>query len=214
MAMPDTTQGAQSDAERARRVLVEWSVDQSVMSPATLSRWYKGTTYGRWPDKTQLGTLGMDALGDGWLPAEPLISRATRVVAIGSCFARYFILWLAEHGFNESIRQSPYNALLRFGSLFESPASIAQQFRWAFGELDDKAVLWIDKNKEVLSIRGTAATGARHFAGDRRPHCYIRIIGSLVRPCHGRAVVAGTSGRSIRSRAPCLSGGDNGTNSP
>lgn len=150
MAMPDTTQGAQSDAERARRVLVEWSVDQSVMSPATLSRWYKGTTYRRLPDKTQLGTLGMDAVGEGWLPAEPLISRATRVVAIGSCFARYFILWLAEHGFNESIPQSPYNALLRFGSLFESPASIAQQFRWAFGELDDKAVLWIDKNKEVF----------------------------------------------------------------
>jgi hypothetical protein len=102
------------------------------------------------PDKTQLGTLGMDALGDGWLPAEPLISRATRVVAIGSCFARYFILWLAEHGFNESMPQSPYNALLRFGSLFESPASVAQQFRWAFGELDDKAVVWIDKNKEVF----------------------------------------------------------------
>ena len=120
------------------------------MSPATLSRWYKGTTYRRLPDKTQLGTLGMDALGDGWLPAEPLISRATRVVAIGSCFARYFILWLAEHGFNESIPQSPYNALLRFGSLLESPASIAQQFRWAFGELDDNAVVWIDKNKEVF----------------------------------------------------------------
>jgi len=148
--MPDTTQGARSDAERARRVLVEWSVDDSVMSPATLSRWYKGTTYRRLPDKTQLGTLGMDALGDGWLPAEPLISRATRVVAIGSCFARYFILWLAEHGFNESIPQSPYNALLRFGSLLESPASIAQQFRWAFGELDDNAVVWIDKNKEVF----------------------------------------------------------------
>ena len=84
------------------------------------------------------------------MPAEPLISRATRVVAIGSCFARYFILWLAEHGFNESIPQSPYNALLRFGSLLESPASIAQQFRWAFGELDDNAVVWIDKNKEVF----------------------------------------------------------------
>jgi GSCFA family len=139
--MPDT-QGAQSDAERARRDLVEWSRDDS--------RWYQGSTYRRLPDKTQLSTLGMDALGDGWLPAEPLISPATRVVAIGSCFARYFILWLAEHGFNKSMPQSPYNALLRFGSQFESPASVAQQFRWAFGELDDKAVLWIDKNKETF----------------------------------------------------------------
>jgi hypothetical protein len=148
--MPDTTQGAPSDAERARRALVEWSHDDSLMTPLNVSRWYKGSTYRRLPDKAQLSTLGMDALGDGWLPAEPLISPATRVVAIGSCFARYFILWLAEHGFNKSMPQSPYNALLRFGSRLESPASVAQQFRWAFGELDDKAVVWIDKDKEVF----------------------------------------------------------------
>ena len=148
--MTNTTQGAQSDAERARRALVEWSYDDSLMSSKNVSRWYKGSTYRHLPDKTQLSALGMDALGDGWLPAEPLISPATRVVAIGSCFARYFILWLAEHGFNKSMPQSPYNALLRFGSQLESPASVAQQFRWAFGELDDKAVVWIDKNKEVF----------------------------------------------------------------
>jgi len=148
--MTNTTQGAQSDAERARRALVEWFHDDSLRSTANVSRWYKGSTYRRLPDKTQLSALGMNALGDGWLPAEPLISPATRVVAIGSCFARYFILWLAEHGFNKSMPQSPYNALLQFGSQLESPAVVAQQFRWAFGELDDKAVLWIDKNKEVF----------------------------------------------------------------
>ena len=126
--MPDTTQGAQSDTERARRALVEWSIDDSVFSSVNLSRWYKGTTYRRLPDKTQLGTLGMDALGDGWLPAKPLISRATRVVAIGSCFARYFILWLAEHGFNESMPQSPYNALQRFGSYLRAPPVLLSNF--------------------------------------------------------------------------------------
>jgi hypothetical protein len=57
---------------------------------------------------------------------------------------------LAEHGFNTSLPQSPYNALLRFGPHLESPAAIAQQFRWAFGELDDKSVVWIDKDKEVF----------------------------------------------------------------
>jgi hypothetical protein len=160
--MPDTTQAAQSDAEWARRALVEWSIDDSLMSSVNLSRWYKGSTYRRLPDKSQLRTLGMDALGDGWLPAKPLISRGTRVVAIGSCFARYFILWLAEHGFNKSMPQSPYNALLRFGSQLESPASIAQQFRWAFGELDDKAVVWIDKTKEVFE----ASEGRRELVRD------------------------------------------------
>ena len=65
--MPDTTQAAQSDAEWARRALVEWSIDDSLVSSINLSRWYKGSTYRRFPDKSQLSTLGMDALGDGWL---------------------------------------------------------------------------------------------------------------------------------------------------
>ena len=82
--MTDATQRAQSDAERARRELVEWFIDDSLRSTVNVSRWYKGSSYRRLPDKTQLSALGMEALGDGWLPAEPLISPATRVVAIGS----------------------------------------------------------------------------------------------------------------------------------
>jgi hypothetical protein len=148
--MSDTTQGVQSPAERARRDLIAWFGDESVMGAHNVSRWYKGSTHRRLPDKAQLSALGMESVGDGWLPAEPFIFPSTRVVAIGSCFARYFILWLAEHGFNKSVPQSPYNALLKFGSRLESPATIAQQFRWAFGELNDKPVLWIDKNKEVF----------------------------------------------------------------
>ena len=148
--MPDTTQGGQSGDERARRDLIAWSVDESLVGAHNLSRWYKGSTHRRLPDKAQLSMLGLESVGDGWSPAEPLIFPSTRVVAIGSCFARYFILWLAEHGFNKSMPHSPYNALLKFGSRLESPACVAQQFRWAFGELDDKSVFWIDENKEVF----------------------------------------------------------------
>jgi BMFP domain-containing protein YqiC len=148
--MPDTTQGGQSGDERARRDLIAWSVDESLVGAHNLSRWYKGSTHRRLPDKAQLSVLGLESVGDGWSPAEPLIFPSTRVVAIGSCFARYFILWLAEHGFNKSMPHSPYNALLKFGSRLESPACVAQQFRWAFGELDDKSVFWIDENKEVF----------------------------------------------------------------
>lgn len=150
--MTDATQDALSQAERARRALIEWEwyPNENLVTKRTMTQWHKGLTYRRLPDKAQVSALGMDALGDGWLPAQPLISPETRVLAIGSCFARYFVLWLAEHGFNKTTPQSPYNALMRFGSGFESPAVIAQQFRWAFGELDDKAVLWIDKNKDVF----------------------------------------------------------------
>lgn len=148
--MTDLLPDEPSEAERARRALIQWYPDESYVRPGNMARWHKGATYRRVPDKTQLSALGMDALGDGWLPAEPLITPETRVLAIGSCFARYFILWLAEHGFNKATPQSPYNALLRFGVALESPAVIAQQFRWAFGELDDKEVLWIGKDKNIF----------------------------------------------------------------
>lgn len=131
-----------------RQSLIDWRPNLSDTSHAnSLTRWHKGQISTKLPNKTQLDALKMDAIGQGWMPSQPIISTDSRVVAIGSCFAGYFILWLADHGFNTKIPQSPYNALLRFGSEFENVAVIAQQFRWAFGELDKNSLLWIDKNK-------------------------------------------------------------------
>lgn len=115
-------------------------------------KWHLGSTFNRFPDQDELNKLGMNAIAEGWLPSKPFITPETRVHAIGSCFARYFILWLAEHGFNQSCSESPYNALLRFGADFESVAVVAQQFRWAFGELEDKSPLWIDKQRQIFEV--------------------------------------------------------------
>jgi hypothetical protein len=60
VVMSDTTQGVQSAAERARRDLIAWFADESVMTPLNASRWYKGSTHRRLPDKAQLSTLGME----------------------------------------------------------------------------------------------------------------------------------------------------------
>lgn len=87
------------------------------------------------PGKAQMLREGPEALLQGWLPQEPLIDRDTRVVAIGSCFAAYFAEWLAENGFNQGFEGD--ESLLR--SPLESPAAVAQQLRWAFGELDADA---------------------------------------------------------------------------
>jgi len=93
----------------------------------------------------------MFLLAKGWLPEHPIINLTTRVLAVGSCFARNFTLWLAEHGFNRAFPDSPYNALLRFNADFESPAVIAQQFRWAFDELNSESLLWIDKSRHLIA---------------------------------------------------------------
>lgn len=142
----DADENAHVKFDRARRELAVPQEDQNHITASKAALEEGASPYRRFPTKSDLNSFGMDAVGSGWLPAVPLISTTTRVLAIGSCFASYFALWLAEHGFNKSMPQSPYNALLRFGSDFVSPAAIAQQFRWAFGELDHKEVVWTDRS--------------------------------------------------------------------
>ena len=131
--------------------LVNWESRGNVVTPDNISRWHKGAVYNQFPDKRELRSEGGRSLAEGWLPERPLIGRDTRVLAIGSCFARTFTLWLAEHGFNRTFPESPYNALLRFNADFESPAVVAQQFRWAFDELAPGSLLWIDKNRHLVA---------------------------------------------------------------
>ena len=146
-----------SGADEARRTLTEWKPNDSLVTTASLVGKHGSMHYRRIPDKSQLGEGGLGLLGDGWAPDSPLITADTRVVAIGSCFARYFVLWLAEHGFNKSLPDSPYNALTRVHADFENAAAIAQQFRWAFDELDSARVTWVGKDKEVFEATAERA---------------------------------------------------------
>lgn len=130
--------------------LATWDADPKSVTPATIEKWHKGKIYHYLPTKLQLRKEGMAAIAKGWLPDSPIITPDMNVLAVGSCFASHFTLWLAENGFNRAFPDSPYNALLRFGSHFESPAVIAQQFRWAFDELDPSTLLWIDKNRHLV----------------------------------------------------------------
>ena len=135
---------------RDRQSLVDWQGDPDKLSMQNLDDWYLGGAVHRVPTKHDIASEGPKSLLEGWIPETPVIDASTRVIGLGSCFARYFILWLAENGFNKAVDSSPHNALLRFGETFESPAVIAQQFRWAFDELSGSDALWIGKDKEVF----------------------------------------------------------------
>lgn len=141
--------------------MLNWVPGDKVVSPDIIGRWHKGKVYNQLPTKQQLKQEGMSLIATGWLPNQPIIDSSTRVLAVGSCFARNFTLWLAEHGFNQAFPDSPYNALLRFNADFESPAVIAQQFRWAFDELDPKSLLWIDKNRHLIEATDEGKTAVR-----------------------------------------------------
>ena len=97
------------------------------------------------PSKSEMYAAGAEALLDGWTPATPLIGPETRVVAFGSCFASRFAEWLADHGYNRAFRSDGDETLVR--NQVEAPSVIAQQFRWAFGELDPDLAFWVGRDR-------------------------------------------------------------------
>lgn len=127
-----------------------WVGSPDQITPSNLDQWYLGPAVNRLPDKAGLAAEGVEQLLAGWRPETPIIGRDTRVMGLGSCFASYFLAWLAENGFNRRLETSPHNALVRYGSAFENPAVIAQQFRWAFEGLDAGSLKWIGKDKQLF----------------------------------------------------------------
>jgi hypothetical protein len=112
----------------------EWELDDWRKS------WLSDGKLRRTPDKLEMSAEGPAAFLDGWLPAEPIINADTRVLAFGSCFAARFSEWLADHGFNKGFDRDSDSSLLR--NALEGPTIVAQQFRWAFGELDSQLASW------------------------------------------------------------------------
>jgi hypothetical protein len=135
--------------DEARKRLTDWVVDPTLVMPDFIG--LPGEHFNRIQNKPALRSAGLEPVLAGWKPEQPIIHPATRVLALGSCFARYFILWLGDHGFNKSFAQSPYEALVQFNFPFENVAVVAQQLRWAFGKVDAADTLWIGKDRQRIS---------------------------------------------------------------
>jgi hypothetical protein len=112
--------------------------------------WYKGEYCHRYPYNR---AATAEEIVYGWKPFQKLITAETKVLAFGSCFAVYFIKFLAQHGYNrwqlptEKHSHSEENLLLAAPAYFENIFVIVQQFRWAFSEFTPNAKLWFAKDK-------------------------------------------------------------------
>ncbi|MCC7372681.1 MAG: GSCFA domain-containing protein [Chloroflexi bacterium] len=135
----------------ARAELLDFSTPpESIMAQRDdLGRWYKGDHFNVLPSKSEMRRDGLATALHGWKPAAPIIHAETRVFAMGSCFAAYFIRWLADQGFNREVA-SPYGAITKGAFPFENVAVVAQQFRWAFEGLDGRELLWVDPEKQLV----------------------------------------------------------------
>jgi len=155
--------------DRDRDELITFSSDVGMFSPQAghMDSWYKGEHFNLLPpSKSALSADRFAEVLVGWKPKAPLIHPDTRVMALGSCFASYFILWLGDNGFNQNAKASPYNMLIRQRAAFENAWVIAQQFRWAFGEFDSSQALWIDQEKQVVESSTERALEVRQSLED------------------------------------------------
>jgi hypothetical protein len=130
-----------------------WKQGQDELNFEEIDRWYVGEHCHRYPLNRPIAAA--DVLY-GWAPPSKLISRDTKVLAFGSCFAEYFIAFLTEHGYNrwqlplEKHGASEESLLLSLGQTFENVFAIVQQLRWAFGEFTPQSALWFTKDKHYF----------------------------------------------------------------
>src|SRR3974390_2910636 len=115
--------------------------------------WYKGEHFHKFPCNRP---VTFEDILHGWEPPQPLISRHTKVLAFGSCFAEYFIKFLADRGYNqwqlppEQHSHSEENLLLAIPDTFENLFVVVQQLRWAFQEFAPQGQLWFTKDKRYI----------------------------------------------------------------
>lgn len=138
-----------SASDDRARLLHFKSTDLLTPQIEQLDRWYKGQHFNLLPTKGELLSTGLASVLEGWRPADPIIHADTRVLALGSCFAAHFVRWLGDQGFNRRL-EAPYRAILQSGFAFETTPVIAQQFRWAFGEVDRLNLFWVDPGKQMV----------------------------------------------------------------
>jgi GSCFA family len=133
-----------------RLILSAWRKPQDDLDFQEPDTWYKGEHFQRFPYDRP---VSVEDIVYGWKPAQKVITAETKVLAFGSCFAEYFVKFLAQHGYNrwllpvERHSHSDENLLLALPVTFENIFVVVQQFRWAFQEFTPKAKLWFTKDK-------------------------------------------------------------------
>jgi len=124
---------------------------------------FRGYHFTRLPNKQQMREATSEVVLRGLRPPTAIIEPETKVLALGSCFAANFAEWLARNGYNWE-RPESCDALLR--NPFENVLVVAQQFRWAFGELDPSNLYWINREKERIFATDERRDGMQKLLSD------------------------------------------------
>nr|MBN2277215.1 GSCFA domain-containing protein [candidate division Zixibacteria bacterium] len=86
----------------------------------------------------------------GWPPNSPIISKQSKILAFGSCFARHISEYLGQRGYLVgAAREGLDTYIIRCGAGMVNTFSVLQQLEWAYENRNFSENLWYDSEKEL-----------------------------------------------------------------
>jgi hypothetical protein len=131
---------------KPRPVAINHNFQTTTNETREFRTWFRGEHTHYNPTRAQL--MPAEAVQDfvlkGWMPDAPMISRATRITAFGSCFAANISNWLAARNFRLMTKgEDAQNAyVVSCGEGMVNSFVIRQQFEWAWEDKDFEQPLW------------------------------------------------------------------------
>jgi hypothetical protein len=109
------------------------------------SQWPAGKAGNFFPTKSEMCA---NAVLEGWLPDEPVISKETKILAIGSCFAHNIIAYLNKRKLSADpeVTGSKQAYLVECADGLVTTSTILQQLQWGLESKHFPAGLWYDEN--------------------------------------------------------------------
>jgi len=126
--------------------------------------WYRGENCNFIASRQNLNEPGAieKYILKGWVPDKPLITRQSKILAFGSCFARHISEFLGQQGFLVgSMRKGLDTYVVRCGAGMVNTFSILQQLEWAYENKNFSEDLWYDSEKELASYNGIIRENTR-----------------------------------------------------
>ncbi len=104
---------------------------------------YRGENTNFHPNDKSLSVPGfVGTVVKGLVPDKPLITKQTKIVAFGSCFAEHISGYLHKAGYNIATKQDDIAYISRLGDGIVNTSSVLQQFEWAWEGKQPQTELW------------------------------------------------------------------------
>lgn len=144
-ATPAAETGAPAPWDKKLPGLIQYEMGGKTRSAS--GTWYRGENTNFHPFRSSLAEPDAIAkyVGHGWFPQAPFITRDAPITTFGSCFAAHVTKYLAQAGYNVADRGRAMSSyVIKCGEGMVNTAAIAQQFQWAYREIEFDETLWYD----------------------------------------------------------------------